>query len=111
MEAKAVDLLDRVFTLASVVVHSIQGWHRVASPSPEPEKLLSHSNSSVGLIPSTGAHCLSDLPCQIQMDMVLRIPHSVFALISVIVDRLFHLRHQIRYRAESSIRSFHVTIR
>ena len=95
--ANAVDgYLDHVFTCASVVMHSIQDWQWLARPS-RSEKLLLQSNSGVGLIPSTGAHCLSDsVRCQIPMGTVLRIPQSVLCPIVESDNRLFRRCHQIR---------------
>ena len=96
--ANAVDgYRDLVFTCASVVMHPIQSWQRFMTPMSMLEKLLSHSNSGVGLIPSTGAHCLSDpVRCQTPMGTALRIPRSVLRPIFEFDNRLFRRCHQIR---------------
>ena len=104
--ANAVDgRKDQVCTCASVVVQSIHGWHRLARPLLSPEKLLLRLNSVVGLIPSTGAHCLSDsVRRRTLAGMVLRTAQSILALVSESGNRLFRLRHQIRCRAISRAR-------
>ena len=100
---------DLLFTCASVIVHSIHGWHRLARPLLSPEKLLLRLNSVVGLIPSTGAHCLSDsVRRRTLAGMVLRTAQSVLALVSESDNRLFRLRHQIRCLAKAKVRAFRV---